>query len=140
MLMVLIVFINTLLRYCFNSGIVENEELLRYMFIWITFLGIVSVYYENRHIAVTMLTDRLSPKVRNLFEFCANFLVLYALYVLTSGSLMYMEDSATTVGQLTNIRFTWIIVAAVFAGIACFGIVLRDMFRQLKAALRGEGA
>lgn len=132
MLMVLIVFVNTMLRYCFNSGVVENEEVLRYLFIWATFLGIVAVYYEHRHIAVTMLIDKLSPRAQNIFAFFMNFLVLYALYVLIDGSVMYIEDSQTTVGQMTNLPFVYIIISAVFCGLACTCIVLYDMYHQLR--------
>ncbi len=136
-LMVLIVFVNTVLRYCFNSGVVENEEVLRYLFIWATFLGIIAVYYEHRHIAVTMLTDRLSPKIKPLFEFFANFLVLYAFYVLINGSLMYMDESWTTLGEMTKLPFPYIIISTVLCGVACICIVLVDMYRQLQSFRRG---
>lgn len=136
-LMVLIVFVNTFLRYCFNSGIVENEEVLRYLFIWATFLGIVAVYYEHRHIAVTMLTDRLPRKAGHIFSIFTNILVLYAMYLLVDGSLMYIEESQTTLGQMTNLPFVYIIISSVFAGVACSAIVLADMYKEARAVLAG---
>jgi TRAP-type C4-dicarboxylate transport system permease small subunit len=136
--MVLIVFVNTTLRYGFNSGLVENEEVLRYLFVWASFLGIAAVYREHRHIAVTMFTDWLSPVMRNRFCFFANLLVLYALYVLIDGSLMYMEASRSTLGQMTNLPFVYIIVSAVFCGCACGVIVLIDMIGQLRAWRTGQ--
>jgi len=139
-LMVLIVFVNTILRYCFNSGLVENEEVLRYLFVWGSFLGIIAVYYEHRHIAVTLVTDRLSPKAANVFALAGNCLVLYAMYVLISGSLMYMEASATTRGQMTDLPFVYIVLALLTAGVACTGIVLVDMYRQARALRTGRGS
>lgn len=139
-LMVLIVFVNTVLRYCFNSGVVENEEVLRYLFIWATFLGIIAVYYEHKHIAVTLVTDRLSGKARVLFEFCANFLVLFAFGLLIDGSIMYMNESWTTLGEMTKLPFPYIIVSTILCGVACIAIVLVDMYRQLQQYRRGEGA
>ena len=38
-LMVILVFGNVVLRYGFNSGIAISEEVARWLFIWITFLG-----------------------------------------------------------------------------------------------------
>ncbi len=138
-LMVIIVFVNTVLRYCFNSGIVENEEVLRYLFIWATFLGIMAVYKEKRHIAVTMVTDKLSPSVANVFSFCTNILVLYAFYVLVEGSFMYIEASETTIGQMTHLPFVYIIIASTICGIAVMGMVLIEMYQQLMTIL-GKGA
>jgi TRAP-type C4-dicarboxylate transport system permease small subunit len=137
--MVLIVFVNTVLRYCFNSGLVVNEEVLRYLFIWATFLGIIAVYYEHRHIAVTLLTDRLSPKAATLFTLGANCLVLYAMYVLAHGSLMYMEASETTRGQMTDLPFVYIVAASLIASLACTGMVLIDMGKQARALWAGRG-
>ena len=138
MVMVLIVFINSVLRYCFNSGVAESEEILRYLFVWATFLGIAAVYRERGHIAVTMLTDRLSPKIKPLFECAANILALCAFGVLTAGSLMYMEASRTTIGELTGLPFTCIIAATLLCGLACICIVLTEIFRQLRSRFRGD--
>ena len=130
-LMVLIVFVNTSLRYLFNTGIVENEEILRYLFIWSTFLGITAVYYEGKHIAVTILVEKFSPRGAALFSFCTNFLALFALGVLVFGGFQYCFET-TTYGELTGIPFGYIISAAIFCGVASLGIVLRDMRNQLR--------
>jgi len=38
-MMVVMVFGNVVLRYGFNSGITVSEELSRWLFVWMTFLG-----------------------------------------------------------------------------------------------------
>ena len=38
-LMVVLVFTNVVLRYALNSGIAVSEELSRWLFVWLTFLG-----------------------------------------------------------------------------------------------------
>ena len=40
-LMVVLVFGNVVLRYAFNSGITVSEELSRWLFVWLTFLGAI---------------------------------------------------------------------------------------------------
>ena len=39
--MVVMVFGNVVLRYGFNSGITVSEELSRWLFVWMTFLGAI---------------------------------------------------------------------------------------------------
>ena len=39
--MIVLVFGNVVLRYAFNSGISVSEELSRWLFVWMTFLGAV---------------------------------------------------------------------------------------------------
>jgi TRAP-type transport system small permease protein len=51
-MMVVMVFGNVVLRYCFNDGIISSEELSRFLFIWITFLGAVVAMRENAHLGL----------------------------------------------------------------------------------------
>jgi len=46
--MVLMVFGNVVLRYAFNSGIVVSEELSRFCFVWLTFIGAIAVIARQR--------------------------------------------------------------------------------------------
>ena len=39
--MVILVFGNVVMRYGFNSGITMSEELSRWLFVWLTFLGAI---------------------------------------------------------------------------------------------------
>lgn len=55
-----LVFLNVVLRYGFNSSINITEEVSRYLFVWLAFLGAILAFNENRHVNVTIFTSRLS--------------------------------------------------------------------------------
>ena len=59
--MVVLVFGNVVLRYVFNSGISVSEELSRWLFVWLTFLGAVVALHERAHLGSDMLVGRLGP-------------------------------------------------------------------------------
>ena len=63
-LMSVLVFINVVLRYGFNSNLGITEELARYLFVWLTFLGGISAFAKNSHVQVDTLLLRLSPKTQ----------------------------------------------------------------------------
>lgn len=131
-LMVLIVFTNTALRYLFHSGIVQGEEVLRYLFIWLTFLGIMAVYKEHGHICVTVLTDKLSPKAAAVMGFVVNLVSLLAFGILIYGSYAYMLESESTVGQLTGLPYRYIIAAILLAACVCFLLTVRDAAASMR--------
>src|SRR5690606_40165325 len=58
--MSVMVFANVVLRHFFDSGINVAEELSRFMFIWLTFLGAIVAMREGGHLGVDMLVRRLS--------------------------------------------------------------------------------
>ena len=55
--MVLMVFGNVVLRYAFNSGIVVSEELSRFCFVWLTFIGAIAVMRDNAHLGMDSLIE-----------------------------------------------------------------------------------
>ena len=60
-LMVVLVFGNVFLRYAMNSGITLSEELSRWAFVWMTFLGAIVALKEHGHLGTDMLVSRLGP-------------------------------------------------------------------------------
>lgn len=135
--MVLLIFANTCLRYLFHTSIIQAEELTRYLFIWATFLGVISMYREGKHIAVTTITDRLKPRTLRIFNIVFGFGALYALGILLQGSIIYYMET-TTMGQVTNIPYKFAAAPVVFASACCLGIVITDMIRNFRALTRGE--
>jgi len=120
--MVLIVFINVVLRKFFHSGISCTEEGLRYLFIWMSYLGIVAAFKTNEHIRVTMLVDRFSPKARAALATAMNVIIIYALWFCLQGGFVYIDANAGTYGELVKIPYYLIICSIIFACI-CVGAI-----------------
>ena len=57
--MVVLVFGNVVLRYGFNSGWSISEELSRWAFIWVVFLGSIAAMHHRGHLGSDMLISRL---------------------------------------------------------------------------------
>lgn len=51
-------------RYLFNNPLTWSEELMRYIFVWIVFLGTALGMRRKMHLRVSFLFDSLPPKVR----------------------------------------------------------------------------
>jgi TRAP-type C4-dicarboxylate transport system permease small subunit len=77
--MVVLVFGNVVLRYGFNSGITMSEEVSRWLFIWITFLGAVVALKEHSHLGVDMVVSRLPPLGKKICLVASHGLMLYIL-------------------------------------------------------------
>lgn len=54
-IMFLLVLINVLMRFIFNSGIDIAEELPRFLFVWMIFIGAVVAIKDQSHIRVDLL-------------------------------------------------------------------------------------
>lgn len=87
LLMVVLVFGNVVLRYGFNSGITISEEVSRWLFVWLTFLGAVVALKDHAHLGSDMLVSRLPVWGKKLCLVCGQVLMLYITWLLFSGSL-----------------------------------------------------
>jgi TRAP-type C4-dicarboxylate transport system permease small subunit len=57
--MLVLVFANVVMRFGFNSGIDVSEELPRFAFVWMTFIGAVVGMHKKTHLGVDMLVAAL---------------------------------------------------------------------------------
>lgn len=60
-LMAILVFGNVVLRYAFNSGITWSEEMSRFLFVWMVFLGAIAALKDNMHLGMDIVINFL-PK------------------------------------------------------------------------------
>ena len=85
-IMVVLVFGNVVLRYAFNSGITVSEEVSRWLFVWLTFLGAVIAMREHGHLGVDTLVKRLPPMGKKICLVVSQLLMLYATWLFLVGS------------------------------------------------------
>src|ERR1700751_3399548 len=81
-IMVVLVFGNVVLRYGFNSSITVSEEVSRWLFVWITFMGAVVALREHTHLGTDVLVSRLPPLGKKICFAIAHLTMLYVCYLI----------------------------------------------------------
>lgn len=84
--MVVLVFGNVVLRYAFNSGIAVSEEISRWLFVWLCFLGAVVAMKDGAHLGTDMLVSRLPVAGKKACMVAGHLLMLYVTWLFLSGS------------------------------------------------------
>ena len=79
--MVAVIFLQVVNRYVFNSPIAWTEEVARFMFVWLSFLGAFLALRANAHINITAALKRFTPGTQTTIS--AVVTVLLAAYMLT---------------------------------------------------------
>src|SRR3954471_13418497 len=86
-IMVVLVFGNVVLRYAFNSGITVSEEVSRWLFVWVTFLGAIVALKEHAHLGTDMLVARLPLFGKKACLVVGQLLMLSIAWLLLDGSV-----------------------------------------------------
>ena len=134
-IMVVLVFGNVVMRYGFDSGITLSEEVSRWLFVWLTFLGGIVALKEHGHLGSDMLVSRLPVAGKKVCLVLGHLLMLYITWLLFSGSLtqarINFDVEAPVSGASVAIFYSSGVVFAVSAGV----ILLRDLWLALSGQL-----
>lgn len=85
-IMTIVIPIGVFNRYVLGQGSMWPEPLAILCMIIFTFIGAAASYRAGGHIAVTMVTDRVPEKMRNVMTwFVHGFMVILALFVVWYG-------------------------------------------------------
>lgn len=106
---VIIVFLNVVVRTLFNSGFAWSEELSRYLFVFITYIGAVSAMRSNSHLGMDTLVIRLSRKGKLFCYILSQSLIAILMVMLTHGTYKMVIQSlgAKTAGLGIPISFLY---------------------------------
>jgi TRAP-type transport system small permease protein len=131
--MVVIVFVNVVARYVFNSSIVESEELARYFFVWASLLGAVFALAEGGHIGVDMVVKKLPRGVQKVVLVFASICMLALCGVCVWYGYILAESTFNWPSPATGIPYgiVGLIIPITFA--AMFVIVLRQTVAQWRS-------
>jgi TRAP-type C4-dicarboxylate transport system permease small subunit len=75
------------LRYALNSGVAVSEELSRWLFVWLTFLGGIVALHERAHLGTDILVSRLSIRGKKICLGLGHLLMLFVCWLLFKGTL-----------------------------------------------------
>jgi TRAP-type C4-dicarboxylate transport system permease small subunit len=118
--MVVMVFGNVVLRYAFNSGILVSEEMSRYCFIWLTYIGAMIAMREREHLGVDTLVRRLPRAGKKACLLVSESLMLLCNALFFVGTWKMHGLQVSNISPVVGISMIWVygvgyVVAAVMA-------------------------
>ena len=82
--MVLVIFYQVVMRYVFNNSSSWSEELGKFLFVWISWLGISIGARRREHIKISLLVDMMAFKAARITN-----MVTEGIVILISGMTAY---------------------------------------------------
>lgn len=137
---VVLVFTNVVMRYCFNTGLTWSDEVSVNLFVWFIFLGAILAALDGRHLKVDIFTNHLKGRYKNLCALIAAIFVALAMGILLVGGVKQVIVSHSNVSSATNLPFSYITVSMVFFALSMIGMTVYEMVKLLKACIQNKEA
>ncbi|WP_298924162.1 TRAP transporter small permease [uncultured Ramlibacter sp.] len=106
--MVIMVFGNVVLRYGFNSGITISEEMSRYCFIWLTYIGAMVAMRDGAHLGVDTLIRKLPLAGKKICFALSQGLMLFCNVLFLMGTYQMHNLQVTNISPVVGISMIWV--------------------------------
>lgn len=136
--MVIMVFGNVVLRYAFNSGISVSDEMSRYFFIWLTYIGAMLAMHEGGHLGVDTLIRHLPILGKKVCLFLSEGLMLFCNVLFFMGTFKMHELQVTNVSPVVGISMIWIYGIGYIVSVVMAIININVLFRLVTGRISEE--
>ncbi len=133
--MVVMVFGNVVLRYAFNSGISISDEMSRYCFIWLTYIGAMIAMHEGGHLGVDTVIKHLPLLGKKVCLFLSEALMLFCNALFLLGTWKMHEINVSNVSPVAGISMIWIYGVGYVVSVVMGVINIHVMYRLLRGQI-----
>ena len=133
--MVIMVFGNVFLRYAFNSGITISDEMSRYCFIWLTYIGAMVAMREGGHLGVDTLVKHLSLGGKKFCLFLSESLMLYCNGLFLLGTWKMHDLQVTNVSPVAGLSMIWVFGIGYVVSLVMGIMNIRVLYRLLSGRI-----
>ncbi|MFT3962943.1 TRAP transporter small permease [Propionivibrio sp.] len=132
------VFGNVVLRYVFNSGLEFSEEVSRFVFVWLTFIGSVVALREGLHLGMDTVVKRFSRQGKLACYCVSHLLMLWCCVLLFKGSLEQARVNLNNFAPVSKLPIAVVYSVGLFAATFMGGILLHGLWRAVRGRLSDE--
>lgn len=106
-----VISMQIIMRYVFNHPLLWSEELSRYLYVWIAWIGCAFCVGTRSHISVPVLLDCLPLQVQRVLAVVGNLAVLGALCYLIPHALSYALGQKAFMASTIPVGRIWLYIA-----------------------------
>ena len=128
-IMIILTFLNVVLRFVFSSGFAWSEEVTRLCFIYLTYLGTISAFRDNRHLGVEMVLEKVSKPIQRILYVVIQLIVIWMMVWLAVGSWQLALQSINDRWVATQYPRALVNGIGVVTGVSIILIALGNLFR-----------
>ena len=136
--MVIMVFGNVVMRYAFNSGIQISEEMSRYAFIWLKYLGAMVAMRDGGHLGVDTLFKHLPLLGKKICVLLSEGAMLFMNGMFFWGTFKMHDLQVTNYSPVAGISMIWIYGLGYLVAVVMGIFNLHKLFLLLSGQLKEQ--
>ena len=128
-LMLSIILLQVFTRYVIKHPIPWTEELSRFAYIWAIFLGAVIAQKSRSHMVVSVVLEKMSPRVKSVFETFSDLVSIIILFLVLSGTIMMMRRTYGVLASTIPMSYSYVYLALAIGSFLMMALLLKDFMK-----------
>jgi len=137
--MIISTFLQVIFRYLFNSPLFWSEELSRYCFVWIVFVGAAIAMKRGAHIGVDYFEMKLPSRFKNYLKIAINILIISFLVIIIYQSILVVIVNMSQHSPAIRIPMGLIYLAIPVGLSLMLGYIIIMNYKLLNSILSYQG-
>lgn len=122
--MVLVIFGQIIMRYIFNNSLSWSEELGKFLFVWMSWIGISIGAKRKEHIKITMFVDKCSSNSAMICNILSEIIVFVICLLTAYYGMKLVLSQAYVLFAGMGISMSWGYLSVV---LGCIIMMLRNL-------------
>lgn len=118
--LVVVVFANVISRYFLDFALAWAEEIARFIFIWLTFLGAILALAHNEHMRFNLLVKSLPDKLGKIALVLANAVIIFLLGLVIKGGITIVIQNYDWLTPALQISYGLVYTIVPISGVIMF--------------------
>jgi len=139
-IMTILVFIQVVMRYVFSNSLSWSEEMARFIFLWLSWIGASYAVKERSHFRVEMFANMIKGKSRLYFEYLVLIIWFVFSFVLTwygTELILFISESGQTSAAM-DLPMSWPYASVpVGCGLMCIRLLI-EMYKLYRDGMPAE--
>ncbi len=106
--MTIIVFLQVVFRYLLDAPLGWSEELARFLFVWVSFLGAANLVRIGQHVSVKTFVMVFPPLVKYISEIIGHIIVIFCSVMFLIGGYGITTKEWIQLSPALQIEMGWI--------------------------------
>jgi TRAP-type C4-dicarboxylate transport system permease small subunit len=135
MVMIVLVFMNVLLRYLFSTGFAWSEEIARLCFIYLVYLGSIGAMRDNQHLIIDSILSRIPVLAQKTLYFLVQATIIWVMSILSRGSWQLVVQNLDDRWVATQFPIFLVYGIGLVTGISITVIALANIYRLIVSGM-----
>lgn len=127
--MIVLVFMNVLLRYFFSTGFAWSEEIARLCFIYLVYLGSIGAMRDNQHLIIDSILTRIPVLAQKTIYTLVQAGIIWVMGILIMGSWQLVVQNLGDRWVATQFPIYLVYAIGLVTGVSITIIALANLYR-----------